>query len=186
MQPKLLASSAPAYTLKEKRLYLKSCRVIPKCDLMALLESLFLILNLLTQVTGASGLKIEVLTPIEKSELSSAKSLNTRIKIYDDASLRIQQSLQETIKNEQFETVPDLLIAWGSLLQTSISAIETDSKANKKSKQLRKFEIHLRKTIKDLPGLKLKTPYEQHDAFDACIAKTETIRKKMIDILFKN
>jgi hypothetical protein len=162
-------------------------RFLPYCDLMALLESLFLILNLLVQIAGTAPTAIEAFTPEEKSQLSlSAKSLNNRIKIYDEASLRIQRDLEETIKREQYETVPDVLTAWVSLLQTSISDIEADSKANKKSKQFRKFEIHIRKTIKDLPDIKLKVPFEQHDAFDSCIAKAEIIRKKMIDILFKH
>lgn len=158
-----------------------------QCDLMALLESLFLSLNLLVQMAGTAPTTIEAFTPGEKSQLSlSSRSLNSRIKIYDEAALRIQRDLQETLKREQYEQVPDILIAWVSLLQTSISDIEADSKANKKSKQFRKFEIHIRKTIKDLPNMKLKAPYEQHDAFDSCIANAETIRKKMIDILFKH
>jgi hypothetical protein len=153
---------------------------------MAVLESLFLILNLLVQAAGASPTTAEPFTPKEKSQLSLARSLNSRITIYDEAALRIQQELQETLKKEHFEKVPDILTAWVSLLQTSISEIEIDGKTNKKSKQLRKFEIHLRKAIKDFSYIKLKAPHEQHDAFDSCIAKAETIRKKMIDILFKH
>jgi hypothetical protein len=153
---------------------------------MALFESLFLILNILIQVAGPSPAKGEAFTPEEKSRLALSESLNSRIKIYDEAAQRIQNDLQESVNKEQFETVPNILTAWVSLLQTSINDIETDPKANKKSKKLRKFEIHLRKAIKDLPEVKRKTPYEQHDTFDSCIAKTETIRKKMIDILFKH
>jgi hypothetical protein len=153
---------------------------------MALMESLFLILNLVVQLAGTSPARVEAFTPEEKSQLSLSRSLNSRIKIYDEAALRILQDLQESVKREQFETVPDILTAWVSLLQTSIGDIEIDSKANKKSKQLRKFEIHIRKAIKDLPDIKLKAPFDQHDAFDSCIARGETIRKKMIDILFKH
>jgi hypothetical protein len=153
---------------------------------MALMESLFLILNLLVQIAAASPAAVEVFTPKEKSQLSLSRSLNGRIKIYDEAALRIMEDLQENLKKEQFETVPDVLTTWVALLQISISDIETDGRANKKSKQLRKFEIHIRKAIKDLPDIKLKVPFEQHDAFDSCIAKAEIIRKKMIDILFKH
>lgn len=128
----------------------------------------------------------EVFTPKEKSRLSLAKSLNNRIKIYDEAALRIQQDLQESLKKEQFEKVPAILTAWGALLQTSIGDIEIDGKTNKKSKQLRKFEIHIRKAIKDLQYLKLKVPHEQYDAFASGITAAEAIRKKMIDILFKH
>jgi hypothetical protein len=152
---------------------------------MALLESVFLILILLTQTAGLPPAAVKAFTPEENSRLTSSKSPNSRISIYDEASERIQKNLQEAAKKDQFESVPDILTTWVSLLQTSLEDIETNSKANKKTKKLRKFEIHIRKTINDLRDIKLKAPVEQQDAFDSCIAKTETIRKQLIDILFK-
>jgi hypothetical protein len=141
---------------------------------------------LILPAAGAFSTAGETLLPEEKIELSQSKSLNSRIKIYHAASQRMVQALQDAVRKEQFETVPDALEAWVSLLEASIKDIEADPKANKKSKKLRKFEIHIRKTLKDLPNMKLKAPYEQIDAFDSCVAKAETIRKKIVDILFKH
>jgi hypothetical protein len=152
---------------------------------MALLESVFLILTLLAQTAGLPPAAAKAFTPKENFRLGLSKSPNSRISIYDEASERIQKDLQGTAKKEQFETVSDLLTTWVSLLQISLEDIETNSKANKKTKKLRKFEIHIRKAIKDLRDIKLKAPVEQQDTFDSCIAKAETIRKKLIDILFK-
>jgi hypothetical protein len=152
---------------------------------MAILASVFLILTLLTQTAGLSPAPAKAFTSEEYSRLAASKSPNNRISIYDEASERIQKDLQAAAKKEQFETVPDLLTTWISLLQTSLEDIETNSNANKKTKKLRKFEIHLRKAIKDLRDIKLKAPVEQQDTFDSGIVKAETIRKKLIDILFK-
>jgi hypothetical protein len=152
---------------------------------MALWESLFF-LSLFVQAGGASPPAVESFSIEEKARLAASIAINGRISIYNKASQRIQTDLQEAIHQDHFEIVPDILTAWSSLLQTSIADIETDGKSNKKSKELRKFEIRIRKDIKDLADMKLKAPYNQQDIFESCIAKAETIRKKIIDILFKN
>lgn len=153
---------------------------------MALAESLLLVFIVIFQAPGLNPAIVEVFSKAEKSQIAVSQSLDGRIKVYDIASSRIQKALQESIRKDQFDAVPDTLKAWTSLLQKSLEDIEANSKSKKKSKKLIKYEIHVRKAINDILEFKLKAPVEQQDIFSSCIAQAEAIRKKFIDIIFKS
>lgn len=152
---------------------------------MLIVSSLFLNLLLFLQSSPISSFGEDIFTPKEKVKLTNANSLDDRIKVYEDASKRINKTLWEAAREEKTKTVPDILKTWTSLLSGSLEDIAANSKSKKKSKKLIKYEIQVRKTINDLMDLKLKAPVAYHDAYDACIAQAETIRKKFIDILFQ-
>lgn len=126
----------------------------------------------------------EVFSAAEKARLAAETSLDGRIKIYDAASRNLYRELHSGIRRGQFETIPDKLQTWTALLQASLADIEAHANSRKKSKKLIKYEIHLRQSINDLLELRAQAPVEQQDAFNACIAQAEAVRKKFIGILF--
>jgi hypothetical protein len=121
----------------------------------------------------------------EKLKIQKETNINSRIKIYKQASERIQKSIQDAITKNNFETVPNDLNAWTSLLSESLKDIEANLKSKKKSKDLIRYEIQVRKAISDTQNYKIKAPIDQQDLFDSCLGKAEEIRKKYLDILFK-
>jgi hypothetical protein len=121
----------------------------------------------------------------EKSQLVKANNnVERRIKVYDTASRRIQKDLGTAAAKEDFETVPDNLKLWTSLLSKSLEDIQGNLKTKKKSRALINYEIQLRKSITNLQSFKIRAPVEQQDLFDSSIAQTETVRKKLVEILF--
>jgi len=141
---------------------------------------------MLFQAGDISPAANDVLVPAEQAKMSAAKSIDQRIKIYESASKRIQSQLQGAMSNNEFEAVPGILSLWTSLLNKSIEDIEPALKPKKKPKSLKKYEIHLRKAIKDIQNYKKKAPLDQEDAFNACLVRAETIRKRFVEILFQH
>jgi hypothetical protein len=151
---------------------------------MVLFGPIVLVLTMLIQSGDVSSATNDVLTPLEQAEMAAAKSIDQRIKIYEAASKRIQLQLQGAMSKNEFEAVPAILTLWTSLLNRSLEDIESVLKSKKKPKNLKKYEIHLRKAIKETQDYKTKTPFDQQDAFNACLVRAETIRKQFVEILF--
>jgi hypothetical protein len=127
----------------------------------------------------------DIFSPAEKAQMEKANSIERRIKVYLAASKRIQQALQTAVLKEEFGSVPDELKQWTLLLAKSLEDIEANLKSQKRSRSLISYEIQVRKAIADTQGLKIRAPMDQQDAFDSCLDQAETIRKKFVEILFK-
>ena len=138
----------------------------------------------LLQNAGVPPVPADALSPDETARLEKEVNVERRIKVYEEASARIQQSLVTAVNKEDFQTVPDRLKAWTTLLTKSLQDIETNLKAKNKSKQLIKYEIQLRKSIATMQGYKIKAPADLQDDFDACSAQAEKVRKRFVEILF--
>jgi hypothetical protein len=121
----------------------------------------------------------------EKLKIQKEKNINGRIKIYKQASDRIQKSIQDATAKNNFEIVSNDLKAWTSLLSESLQDIETNLKSKKKSKNLIRYEIQVRKAISNTQNYKIKAPVDQQDLFESCLEQAEKIRTKFVDILFK-
>ena len=112
------------------------------------------------------------------------RDINDRIKIYTNASKRIQERMAKSVSKGQFQFVPRDLELWMALLENSHRDIEASINPEKKSKNLIKFEIQVRKSLDDMQDHKIRAPLDQHEAFDACLSQAETIRKKFVEIIF--
>jgi hypothetical protein len=153
---------------------------------MSLLWPFSLMLGMLFQSGNPSLFPDGTFTEKERLKIEKkAADIQGRIGVYRDASIRMQKSLQRAVSQKDFGSVPDQLKLWGDLLSGSIQDIDAHvNPKKKKSKALIKFEIHVRKSIIDLRDYKIQAPADQQDAFNDSIAMAESIRKRMVDILF--
>jgi hypothetical protein len=152
---------------------------------MACFASIILLMNLLCSPAAAPADGADVFTSEEEAKLEKTAKADSRIKIYRKVSERIQEKLEKSVAKGEFDTVPELLKQWTSLLTTALDDIETNLKAKKKTRNLVNFEISVRKAIDNTHRYKIKAPAEQQDAFDACIDQAEKVHRKIVDILFK-
>jgi hypothetical protein len=152
---------------------------------MVLPGSFILILNLLCQTGSVPAHGNDIFSPTEIRQLEKRDSVEPRIKIYQEASVRIQKSLQESAAKEEFKTTPDTLKIWTLLLAKSLEDIETNLKAKNKPRSLINYEIHVRKAIVHTKGYKIRAPADQQDAFNSCIAQAESVHQKFVEILFR-
>jgi hypothetical protein len=141
---------------------------------------------LLIQTAGASFTQDDIFLPGEKAKLEAEGNVEKRIRVYEDASKRIQKALETAILKDDFSAVPDDLRRWMALLSKSLEDIEANLKAKKKSRALIKYEIQVRKSIANTESLKIRAPVDQQDMFDDCIARAEAVRKNFVDILFRH
>ncbi len=158
----------------------------PNVIFMAFLGSLALFLSIVIQTGAAPPAEDDVFSPAEKSQLAMANTIDRRIKIYEAASKRIQQTLQAAVGKEDFGAVPNYLKQWTSLLAKSLEDIEANLKSKKKSRNLISYEIQVRKSIAHTQSLKIRAPIDQQDDFDSCLSSAEAIRKKLVEILFQH
>jgi hypothetical protein len=150
---------------------------------MAILGSIVL-LSLLIQAGSFSPPANSALNAEEKLKIEKETNPNSRVKIYRQASERIQESIQHAVSKDDYHSVPEYLKRWTSLLSESLNDIESNLKSKKKSKNLIAYEIHVRKAISSVQSHKIGAPTEQQDVFDATLEQAEKIRKKFVAILF--
>lgn len=111
--------------------------------------------------------------------------IEERIKVYQKASERILKTVGDAVSGKKFEAVGESLSLWTALLTESLKDIEANlGRRKKKSKPLIKYEIQVRKAIKDLRDYKIRAPGGQQDAFSRCISLADGVRSRMVDILF--
>ncbi len=127
-----------------------------------------------------------IFSEAERIQVERANNVERRIKIYETVSERIQKDLQRAISKEEFQTVPDTLKKWTSLLSLSAQDIESNLKAKKKSRPLISYEIQVRKAISSTQECKIRAPVEQQDIFDSSLDQAEKIRKELVEILFQH
>jgi hypothetical protein len=141
---------------------------------------------LLLQTAGTSSKHGDIFLPSEKAQIEQADNVERRIKVYEAASKRMQQSLEAAIVKDDFHAVPDDLQRWTSLLAKSLEDIEANLKAKKKSRALIRYEIQVRKSISRTESLKIRAPADQQDIFDSCLAHAEKVRRRFVEILFRH
>jgi len=114
-----------------------------------------------------------------------ADDIEERIKVYRKASERMMKSLLKEVSKKEFQTLPDNLSSWTALLTASLKDIEANlERKKKKSKPLIKYEIQIRKSIKDIRDFKTRAPVQQQDIINLSIDRAEGIRATMVEILF--
>jgi len=151
---------------------------------MGFLTSLLLILMLLGQAVPLFVGADDVFSPKEKAKLLRETSIDGRTKVYREASIRIQKGLHQSISKKEIAGVPDTLKIWNTLLAKSLEDIESNLKAKKKPRSLINYEIQVRKAIVDIQNYKITAPVDQQNAYDACLADAERVRKRFVEILF--
>jgi hypothetical protein len=151
---------------------------------MIFLRTFTLALSMFVQGGIVPSFDSDVFSPKEKEEFEKADSIDRRIRVYISASRRIQKSIHQAVARGQFQSVPGDLEQWTTLLVKSLEDVETNLRPQKKSKSLIKYEIDLRKALTELDDYKIKSPIEEQDAFDACLAKAKAVHKRFVEIIF--
>jgi hypothetical protein len=132
------------------------------------------------QLPGPDGL-----TPIERSKLEKEEKIDSRIRVYEAASIRFHKSVRSAVQKEEFEIVEEDLNSWMKVLSASLEDIEVNVNRRKMSRPLIRFEIHLRKAFLDLQDLKHKAPLEEQEKIETWLGRAEGIRNSFLNILFK-
>jgi hypothetical protein len=153
---------------------------------MPLLGLLAFALCALFQEAAAPFSMDDLLDSKEKANMASAASAGDRIKVYQSASRRYQQTIESAIAKDDFAQIPDNLKRWTSLLSASLEDIESNLKTKKKSKFLIRYEIEVRKNITAFHGYKTKAPADQQDLFTSSLDQAEKIRKRFIEMIFQH
>jgi hypothetical protein len=151
---------------------------------MFMLGRLGFLLSMFIQSGSASYIPPGVLNPDEQGKTEQTNSVERRIKIYQTASARIQRSIQEAVSKEEFQSVPDKLKIWTSLISGSLEDIEANLNKKKKSNALIDYEIHLRRAVATTKDLKIRASVDQQEIFDSCLAQAEKVRRRFVQILF--
>jgi len=125
-----------------------------------------------------------IYTPSEKKRLTSSKSPDDRIRVYDTAFERMRKEIEKDIREDRFDDASLTLSAWSALLKESRADIEANVNTKKKSGRLKQYEIHLRQAINELRALRAHAPVELYDAFISLADQAEETRRKFMDILF--
>ncbi|MBN2337215.1 MAG: hypothetical protein JXP48_01645 [Acidobacteria bacterium] len=147
--------------------------------------SLVFVLLLGAPADGPPPAEKELFTPAERARLARAGSLDDRIRVYESASKRMREEIEKTVKKDAFGAIPAALETWASLLDRSLDDIRANTRPDrKKSKRLIRYEIQVRKAVDGMRDLKIKSPIELADAFDAFLLEAEDVRKEFIEILF--
>ena len=126
----------------------------------------------------------DIYTPSEKKRMTSSKSLDERIRVYDATFERIRKELEKYIHEDRFDETARTLHNWSTLLKESLFDIEANVNKKKKSNRLKQYEIHLRQAVNGLRTLRLLTPVELHDAVISFEEQLEETRRKFMNILF--
>jgi hypothetical protein len=152
---------------------------------MALLGLLPFVFYAFIQTAPGPLFQGDVLNAEEKTQLGRAQTTDDRIKVYYSASKRMQQWMHVSVSGNDFSKAPDILEQWGELLSGSLKDIEANLTTKKKSKPLIKYEIEVRKAITAFKAYKTNAPLDQQDLFDSKLADAETIRKRLVEIIFQ-
>ena len=153
---------------------------------MLVFQLTFFTLFALAQVAAVPPFAEDILDAKEKVRMGRAIKIEDRIKVYEAASKRIQQTLEAAVAVDDFSKAPDILKLWSSLLAGSLEDIETNLKTRKKSKPLIRYEIQVRKAIAACQGYKTKAPLDQQDLFASYLAQAEKVRKRFVEIIFQS
>lgn len=128
----------------------------------------------------------DFLTPSEKSQIEREDNVENRIRIYESASARIHRTIRALIERQEFPELLPQMRAWQDLTAEAFRDIDRNIGRKKKSKNLIRFEIQLRKALLDLRNLKFQIPHEYQDEFESVLDRVDGVHKKLVDILFQS
>jgi hypothetical protein len=153
---------------------------------MFLFWPFILITGVLFQNGSAPAFPDGIFTAKEKEKIEkNADDLEERMEAYRDASVRINKSIQKAFSGREYGQAALLLETWTTLLSESLKDIEANlDRDERKPKDLIKYEIQIRKAVKDIRDYKIRAPGDQQDDFDRCISLAESVRMRMVEILF--
>ena len=126
----------------------------------------------------------DFLTPQERSRLARESKAEGRVGVYQAASQRYEATVTKLVAGEQLEALSSALAQWRLLLDTSLKDIEAGVVPGKKPKNVRRYEIHLRKVLSDMTRLKKTGTVEMFDALEAWCTRAEAVRQRIVDIMF--
>lgn len=142
---------------------------------------------LAVQVQGGSlpaGPMPDGLSEIERSSLTAAQNIEKRIKIYTEVSGGRRRSVEKAAAESNFDAIEPALRAWTEILSYSLSDIQANAGQRSKSRALKNYEIHLRKAIGAINGIKTKGSYEQLEHFEEWLKHAGEVQLKIVAILF--
>ena len=146
---------------------------------------LSLLLFFFFQATAFSAGAPEIYTPSEKKRLTSAKSLDNRIRVYDAAFERIRKELEKDMREDRFDDAARKLSNWSVLLSESLADIEANSNPKRRSNRLRQYETHLRQAVNGMRSISMRAPTtELYGAFVSFMEQAEETRRKFMNIIF--
>jgi hypothetical protein len=126
----------------------------------------------------------DFLTPAEKTQLEREENIENRIRVYESVSIRMCKSIRSLVEEKDFQRLPEQLKIWPDFLSMAFRDIDQKISRKKKSKNLIHLEIQLRKALFDLRDLKFHVPPEYQEQFDSELDRVETLRRKLVEILF--
>lgn len=123
-------------------------------------------------------------TPNEKTRLAREQNIESRIRLYEEVSGRHRRSLERMMVAQELEGLEAGLHAWMEVLTTASDDIESNVNRRRKSKNLIRFEIHLRKALAEVKRLNAGISDHRHETVETWLSGAEKVRKKLVDILF--
>jgi len=154
--------------------------------LMSIIRSFSLVLSILLQNGYAPDFPAGIFTEKEARKIEKkSNDIEGRIKVYREASERMLKTLRQAVSRKESQAVPGILSIWKTLLTESLKDIENNlERKEKKSKPLIKYEIQIRKALKEVQDFKIRAPVDQQDVFNNTIDLAADVRSKMVEILF--
>ncbi len=125
------------------------------------------------------------LTALEWAKLQREKEVKKRIKIYKTASDRIFAGCQRSLRRSDYEVFQEGLSTWNELLTMSVDDIDGNFERGKKSKELIRYEIHLRKSISELEDWRYRLPGVTGSRLEQWLKRADDVHSKLVDILFQ-
>jgi len=136
------------------------------------------------QAPVAPDRNLDFLTEKERADLRRQSNVDGRIRVYLSASERYQSTVPKLVTGQEFDTLSGTMAKWEALLVSSLADIESGVAPGKKPKNLRRFEIHLRKAIGEVQSLRKSGSVEAFDALEGWCSRAETIRGTIVKIMF--
>src|SRR5947209_7166285 len=124
-------------------------------------------------------------TEKERSLYSQKHTFGERMEFFDDVVARYRREFDAYNRRKDFEGFITFLDSYGHLLKIideDVREMPGDKKG--KSKALRKLEIQLRKSKEDLQSFKPNAGAEQQTVFESAITQSESVRTRMLQIIF--
>jgi hypothetical protein len=144
-----------------------------------------LVVSFLAQTPAPSDARwVSALFPEERAQLARQTRIDGRTGIYQKASARFAPSLAGLVRQEKFAEARAELELWKELIAASRDDIVASVSPGKRPKAVIRYEIHLRKMIAEMQGLRVKASVEAFDAFEQWANSAEECRKSILAVIF--
>jgi hypothetical protein len=124
-------------------------------------------------------------TEKERALYSQKRNFGDRMDFFDDVVARYRKEFEAYNKRKDFDGFMKFLESYSRLMKIigdDVNEIPGEKKG--KSKGLRKLEIQLRRAKEDLQNFKSNAALDQQTAFDNAISQSESLRTKILQIIF--